>query len=147
MIFRNELSFSSKKLSIYRLTRWKENEGGTVEKKWDWFSRNVKINITFCQFWWLKIPLNGWEVSFLNEIMQQKYKRKIDTLKKELTAVLLKENELERRAESRLSDFKNFWRFHFQESNARSGLIVSWPTFLPRVETFVFYLWWNESSL
>ena len=51
-------------------------------------------------------------------------KIKIETLKEELKAVFMKKNEFENRVQSRLSDYKNFWRLQFQDFNARSGLKV-----------------------
>ena len=66
--------------------------------------------------------------------MQKIRKLKTEILKKELKAVLLEENEFENRVESRLSDCKKFWRFHFQDFNAGSGLIVFYNNFHPRVD-------------
>ena len=62
-------------------------------------------------------------------------KIKIETLKKERKAVFLEKNETEKRVESRLSDYKKFWRFPFQHFKAVSEWIVFQPKIHPKVET------------
>ena len=61
---------------------------------------------------------------FLMENCSKSRELKIEILKKKLKAAFLKKNEFENQAESRLSDYNNFWRFQFQDFNAGSGLIV-----------------------
>ena len=49
-----------------------------------------------------------WQV--LKQKCRKSRKRKTETMKRELNAQFLKKNGFENRAESRLSDYKNFWR-------------------------------------
>ena len=75
-------------------------------------------------------------------------KLKVETLSKELKAVLLKKNVFEARLGSSLSILKDFCRLDFKDFNAGLGLIISYPKkFLQEKRLSDCYLWWNESSL
>ena len=45
----------------YRLTCWRENEGGRAEEICCWLSRLVKTDSTFCHLWSFRIPLREWK--------------------------------------------------------------------------------------
>ena len=120
----------------YQLTRGRENEGGLAEGIWDWLSGHVKTNSIFCPFWSLRFSFNGWEVTFLMQCCRKSKILRVETLKEELKAIVLEENDFENRVELKLSECRNFWRFQFHDFNAGSGLIVFLPNFSPRVETF-----------
>ena len=59
-----------------RIQSCRKNERCIVEQNWDWLSGLVRTTSNFCHFWFREIQLNGWKLTCLNPIFQQKNKTK-----------------------------------------------------------------------